>query len=114
MMPAVPNDDPRFRRPVGRARSNLRGRQREQEALDCLLAGVRSGRSGVLVIRGEAGVGKTALLEYLVERAAGCVVARAAGVQVDMELAFAGLQQLLGSMLAPLERLPDPQRDAIE
>src|ERR1700755_3406189 len=86
----------------------------ECSSLDLLLAGVRGGESRALVIRGEAGVGKTALLEYLVERAAGCVVARAAGVQGGMELAFAGLPQSWASMLSPLERLPDPQRDAIE
>jgi DNA-binding CsgD family transcriptional regulator/tetratricopeptide (TPR) repeat protein len=67
-----------------------------------------------MVVRGEAGIGKTALLEQLVEQAAGCVVARATGVQADMELPFAGLQQLFGSMLGPLERLPAPQREAVE
>ena len=92
----------------------LRGRGRERERLGRLLTGVRSGRSGVLVVRGEAGIGKTALLDQFVERAAGCRVARAAGVQADMELPFAALQQLFGSMLGPLERLPDPQREAVE
>src|SRR6185503_12122287 len=58
--------------------------------------------------------GKTALLEQLIEDAAGCTVARATGVQADMELPFAGLQQLFGSMLGSLERLPDPQREAVE
>jgi DNA-binding CsgD family transcriptional regulator len=99
---------------VGDPRGRLRGRSRERERLDQLLAGIRSGRSGVLVIRGEAGIGKTALLEQLIERAAGCMVTRAAGVQADMELPFAGLQQLFGSMVGTLERLPDPQRDAVE
>ncbi len=99
---------------VGDPRGRLRGRSRERERLDQLLAGIRSGRSGVLVVRGEAGIGKTALLEQLIERAAGCMVTRAAGVQADMELPFAGLQQLFGSMLGTLERLPDPQRDAVE
>ncbi len=65
------------------------------------------------MLRGEAGVGKTALLEYLVERAAGCRVARAAGVQSEMELPFAGLHQLCAPMLDRLERLPGPQRDAL-
>src|SRR6185436_17541802 len=102
---AAPEDHPR----VG-----LRGRSRERERLGRLLTGMRSGRSGVLVVRGEAGIGKTALLEQLVEQAAGCMVARATGVQADMELPFAGLQQLVGSMLGPLERLPGPQRDAVE
>jgi DNA-binding CsgD family transcriptional regulator len=84
------------------------------ERLGRLLTGIRSGRSGVLVVRGEAGIGKTALLEHFIEQASGCIVARATGVQADMELPFAGLQQLFGSMLGSLERLPDPQRDAVE
>jgi DNA-binding CsgD family transcriptional regulator len=92
----------------------LRGRSRERERLGQLLTAIRSGRSGVLVVRGEAGIGKTALLEEMVEQASGCMVTRAAGVQADMELPFAGLQQLFGSMLGPLERLPGPQRDAVE
>src|SRR6476661_9526448 len=100
--------------PSDRPRARLRGRSRERKRLGRLLTGVRSGRSGVLVVRGEAGIGKTALLEQLVQQAAGCSVARATGVQADMELPFAGLQQLFGSMLGSLERLPDPQRDAVE
>ena len=100
--------------PLERVPSLLRGRRREQEALERLLARVRSGRSEVLVVRGEPGIGKTALLDYLVERADGCAVLRAAGVQADMELPFAGLQQLFGPMLGSLERLPDLQREAIE
>jgi len=91
----------------------LRGRDSECEALDRLLDAVRAGRSGVLVVRGEPGVGKTALLEYALERASGCRVARAAGVQSEMELAFAGLHQLCAPMLDRLERLPGPQRDAL-
>src|ERR1700749_3041163 len=96
--------------PEGHPRERLRGRSREQERLGRLLTRMRSGRSGVLVVRGEAGIGKTALLEQLVEQAAGSMVARAAGVQADMELPFAGLQQLFGSMLG---RLPGPQREAV-
>jgi hypothetical protein len=92
----------------------LLGRRREQEALDRLLIAARAGRGQVLVVRGEAGIGKTALLDYLVDQASGCAVAHATGVQAEMELPFAGLQQLLGSMLDPLERLPDPHREAIE
>jgi DNA-binding CsgD family transcriptional regulator len=95
-------------------RGRLRGRSRERERLGQLLTGIRSGRSGVLVVRGEAGIGKTALLEQLVDRAAGCKVARATGVQADMELPFAGLQQLFGPVLGSLERLPAPQREAVE
>ena len=87
-------------------RARLRGRRREQEQLGQLVTGIRSGRSGALVVRGEAGIGKTALLEYLIEQASGCMVARATGVQADMELPFAGLQQLFGSMLGSLERAP--------
>jgi DNA-binding CsgD family transcriptional regulator/tetratricopeptide (TPR) repeat protein len=101
-------------RPSGDGSAALRGRGREQEALDRLLARLQSGQGGALVVRGEAGIGKTALLDYFAERVAGCVVARAAGFQAEMELAYAGVQQLFGSMLDPLERLPDPQRDAIE
>src|ERR1700733_7466734 len=100
--------------PEDHPRGRLRGRSRERERLGRLLTGIRSGRSGVLVVRGEAGIGKTALLEQLIEQAAGCMVARATGVQADMELPFAGLQQLFGPMLGPLERLPDPQREAVE
>jgi DNA-binding CsgD family transcriptional regulator len=100
--------------PEARPRGQLRGRSRERQRLGRLLSGIRSGRSGVLVLRGEAGIGKTALLDHLVDRASGCMVARAAGVQADMELPFAGLQQLFGSMLGSLEPLPDPQRDAVE
>ncbi|HEX9349138.1 MAG TPA: AAA family ATPase, partial [Gemmatimonadales bacterium] len=99
---------------TGWPRALLRGRRREQEQLGQLITGIRAGRSGALVVRGEAGIGKTALLEYLIEQASGCMVARATGVQADIELPFAGLQQLFGSMPASLEPLPDPQRDAVE
>src|SRR5215470_4765764 len=94
-------------------RGRLHGRQRERAALDQLVAGVRVGRSGVLVLRGEAGAGKTALLGYLLERASGCSIARAAGVEAEMELAFAGLHQLCAPFLDQMERLPGPQRDAL-
>jgi DNA-binding CsgD family transcriptional regulator len=73
----------------------------------------RAGQSRVLVLRGEAGVGKTALLEYLQGRASGCRIARAAGVESEMELPFAGLHQLCAPMLHRLGRLPGPQRDAL-
>jgi DNA-binding CsgD family transcriptional regulator len=91
----------------------LRGRRAECEALDRLVAGVQAGQSQVLVLRGEAGVGKSALLEYLLAGASGCRVARAAGVESEMELAFAGLQQLSAPLLDHLDRLPGPQRDAL-
>ena len=91
----------------------LRGRRNECETLDRLLMGVRDGHSQVLVLRGEAGAGKTALLEYLQERASGCRVARAAGVESEMEIVFAGLHQLCAPLLSSVGRLPGPQRDAL-
>src|SRR3954464_4597980 len=91
----------------------LLGRRSECETLDRLLATVRAGESAVLVVRGEAGVGKSALLAYLIERASGCRIARAAGVESEMELPFAGLHQLCAPMLDRLDRLPAPQRDAL-
>ena len=81
--------------------------------LDRLVDNVRAGQSRVLVLRGEAGVGKTALLEYLQRRASGCRIARAAGVESEMELPFAGLHQLCAPMLHRLGRLPGPQGDAL-
>ena len=91
----------------------LLGRRRECHTLDRLLHNVRAGQSQVLVIRGEAGVGKSALLEYLVGTAADFRVTRAAGIESEMELAYAGLHQLCASMLHLRERLPAPQRDAL-
>src|SRR4051812_23394230 len=91
----------------------LLGRRSECEALDRLLRSARSGQSQVLVLRGEAGIGKTALLEYVVERASGWAIARAAGVQSEMELPFAGVHQLCGPMLDRLGGLPRPQRGAL-
>jgi DNA-binding CsgD family transcriptional regulator len=85
----------------------------ERAALSGLLEAARAGRSGVLVVRGEPGVGKTALLDWAVESAAGLRVARVAGVESEMELAFAALHQLCAPMLDKLERLPDPQREAL-
>ena len=96
----------------GRA-AELTGRRSERDVLDRFIEAVCAGEGRALVLRGEPGVGKTALLEYVVEQAAGCRVARAAGVQSEMELAFAGLHQLLAPMLDRLERLPVPQRDAL-
>jgi DNA-binding CsgD family transcriptional regulator len=91
----------------------LRGRRSECEVLDRLLEAARSGESRALVVRGEPGVGKTALLDYLAERSSNCRVTRAAGVQSEMELPFAGLHQLCAPMLDRLERLPEPQRNAL-
>jgi DNA-binding CsgD family transcriptional regulator len=91
----------------------LRGRRSECAVFDRLLDALRTGESAALVVRGEPGTGKTALLEYAVESASDLRVARAAGVESEMELAFAGLQQLCAPMLDRLECLPDPQRDAL-
>jgi DNA-binding CsgD family transcriptional regulator len=98
---------------IGGRPAELVGRRDECRALDGLIDAVRSGESRALVVRGEPGVGKTALLDYAVTNAAGCRVARATGVQAEMEFAFAALHQLLGPMLDRLERLPAPQRDAL-
>jgi DNA-binding CsgD family transcriptional regulator len=92
----------------------LRGRRRECGRLDGLLEAVSAGQSRVLVVRGEAGVGKSALLEYMRGRAAGCRVVRVSGVQSEMELAFAGLQQLCAPMLDRLDRLPETQREGLQ
>src|SRR6202453_4255710 len=91
----------------------LRGRRAELRALDELAGAVRTGESRVLVIRGDPGVGKTALLDYLAGGAPGCRVVRAAGVESEMELAFAGLHQVLAPVLDHLEGLPGPQREAL-
>jgi AAA ATPase domain len=92
-----------------------RGRRSECEALDRLLEGVRAGQSRVLVLRGEAGVGKLALLEYLLACASGCRIAPAAGVEAEMALSFAGLHQLCVRLLDNrVARLADPQSDALQ
>src|SRR3954453_22847347 len=96
-----------------RSSSGFLDRDSECDALERLVAGVRGGQSRVLVLRGEAGVGKTALLRHLSATAKGCRIARAAGVESEMELAFAGLHGLCAPMLGGLERLPDPQRGAL-
>ena len=91
----------------------LLDRQRERAALDGLLGDLRSGRGRALVLRGEAGVGKSALLDYMAGAAADMRVARAVGVESEMELAFASLHLLCAPLLDRLERLPTPQRDAL-
>ena len=98
----------------GRATS-LTDRRAERDALDRLIAAVRAGESRAWVLRGDSGVGKTVLLDYLARQAlgAGCRVTRVVGVQSEMELAFAGLHQLCAPMLSHAERLPAPQRDAL-
>ncbi len=91
----------------------MRGRVSECAALRRLVSGAGAGGSAVLVIRGEAGVGKTALLGYAVGQASGFQVTQVAGVESDMELAFAGLHQLCAPLLGHLDKLPEPQREAL-
>jgi DNA-binding CsgD family transcriptional regulator len=91
----------------------FRGRSRERQALDRLLEAVRAGRTSVLVIRGEAGVGKTALMQYAAGEASGFRIAQLSGVESEMELPFAGLHQLCAPLLGHLEELPGPQQDAL-
>jgi DNA-binding CsgD family transcriptional regulator len=91
----------------------LIGRDAERDTLDKFVAAVRAGDSQAVVVSGEAGVGKSALLDYLAGNGSGCRIARAAGVQSEMELPFAGLHQLCAPMLDSLQRLPPPQRDAV-
>jgi predicted ATPase len=92
----------------------LLGRDRECALLDELVADVCRGASRSLVLWGEAGIGKTALLRYLIESAADTSVVRAMGIESEMELTFAGLHQLCAPLLDRLERLPLPQRRAVE
>jgi hypothetical protein len=94
-------------------RVTLWGRRQQCGALDGLLAEVRAGRSQALAVRGEAGIGKTALLGYAADTAPDFRVARAEGVESEMELPFAALHQLCGRMLDRLGQLPAPQRDAL-
>jgi ABC-type transport system involved in cytochrome c biogenesis ATPase subunit len=88
------------------SQAGLLDRNRERDVLDRLVAETCAGQSAVLVLRGEAGIGKTALLGYLSTAASGCRIARAAGIQSEMELAFAGLHALCGPMLGGLGQLP--------
>ena len=99
--------------PIQRRAPELTGRSSERGVLDRLVEAVRAGESRALVVRGEPGVGKTALLEYVLEHASGCRVARAVGVQSEMELAFAALHQLCAPLVDRIDRLPVPQRDAL-
>lgn len=96
-------DDPR----------QLRGRRREREALDAMAAEVEAGHSAVLVLRGDAGIGKSALLNHLESRVTRHRIARGAGAESEMELPFAGLHQLCAPFLDRLDRLPPPQREAL-
>jgi DNA-binding CsgD family transcriptional regulator len=92
----------------------LLGRDTECARLRALVADVQSGSCATLVLRGEAGVGKTALLQYLWDQTASFTRIRLAGVESDMELAFAGLQQLCAPLLSHLDDLPPPQREALD
>jgi DNA-binding CsgD family transcriptional regulator len=98
---------------AGTLGSGFLDRTSEREVLDGLLANVRGGQSAVLVMRGEAGIGKTALLEYAVRQASGFRVAQVAGVEAEMELPFAGIHQLCAPLLDHLDALPQPQQDAL-
>src|SRR4026208_1737902 len=89
------------------------GRTSEREALDGLLARARTGESSVLVLRGEAGIGKTALLRYAARQASGFRVAQVAGVEAEMELPFSGIHQLCAPVLDRVDALPRPQQDAL-
>src|ERR1700694_2107093 len=99
---------------VVRAQSErLLGRRVERAVLERLLETARDGHGAVLVVHGDPGVGKTALLEYAVEAAEDFRVVRPAGVEGEMELDFAALQRLCSPLLEFSERLPEPQRDAL-
>ncbi|RZT28018.1 ATP/maltotriose-dependent transcriptional regulator MalT [Kribbella sp. VKM Ac-2569] len=106
-------DGVRGQEPERTRTARLLGRRAERAVLDRLLAEVRNGTSRVLVVRGEAGVGKTALLTYATDSAADLTTLRAAGVQSEMELAFAALHQLCAPLLDRLHRIPAPQRRAL-
>ena len=99
---------------VLRSRKRLLGRERECQVLDRLLNGARTGDGGVLVMYGDAGVGKTALLEYTVVAASEFRIARTIGVEAEMELPFAAAQQLCAPFLELMDRLPQPQHDALD
>jgi DNA-binding CsgD family transcriptional regulator len=93
--------------------SGFLGRTSEREALERLMANVRGGQSAVLVVRGEAGIGKTALLRYAARQASGFRVVKVMGAEAEMELPFAGIHQLCAPLLDRLDSLPPPQQDAL-
>jgi DNA-binding CsgD family transcriptional regulator len=93
--------------------SMLYGREEERALVAGLLAGARQGRGGVLVVRGEAGIGKRSLLQDAAEHATGFQVLRGAGAEPEAQLAYAGLHQLLQPALGQLDRLPGPQANAL-
>jgi predicted ATPase len=88
-------------------------RTTETAALEAVLAAVRDGLSGVLVLRGDAGIGKTVLLEWAAEQAHDMQLARVTGIQAEMGMGFAGLYQLLVPFLGRMDRLPSPQQQAL-
>src|ERR1700734_3463361 len=98
--------------PVDLPAIQLLGRQREREVFDRLLTAARGGHGGVLVVRGEPGVGKTALLEWTIEKGCEFRVVRTVGVEGEMELPYAALQQICSPVLDLSEHLADPQRHA--
>lgn len=99
---------------TGSPRTPFLGRRVELAALERLVAGAAGGESGIVALRGEAGIGKTATLEHVLADAHDCRVIRAAGVESEMELGFGGLHQLCAPLMGHLAELPEPQRDALE
>src|ERR1700710_3032265 len=97
----------------GRRAKRLLGRRAECEFLDAALADAWAGRSRVVVLRGEAGSGKSSLLDFVAEERPGWYMVTAVGIESEMELAYSGLHQLCAPMLEHLDRLPDPQRGAL-
>ena len=91
----------------------LAGRAEECDVLDELVADIRVGKSRSLVIRGDAGIGKTALVNYATDAAVGFEIARAVGIESEMQLPFAGLHQVCRRMFERIDRLPAPQADAL-
>src|ERR1041385_1295778 len=97
-----------------RGPGSLQGRGSECALLDDVIAALRAGESRTLLIHGEAGIGKTALINYVVESAKDMRLLQAAGVESEMELAFASLHQLCSPLLEAVQQLPSPQREALE
>src|ERR1700716_2990771 len=91
----------------------LLDRAAECAKFDGLLTSARAGKSEAFVLRGEAGIGKTALLDYVAGRSTGCRIVRASGVEAEMELPFAGLHQLCATLIGDLAQLPPPQHEAL-
>ena len=100
--------------PIGGSTMRLIGREGERAAMDGLVAALRAGESRALVIHGQPGVGKTALLEYVASVASDCQVLSVAGMQSELELAFAGLHQLCSPLLDRLDLIPPLQREALQ